>query len=725
LPEKPVAVLQLPRGNLEGIYPRALVLPYLMSCISKREFAIALDMMRRHKVDMNLVVDINPVTFLENSNSDKNSMSGVQHLVGQVQNIDHLNLFIAGLSNENITEWRIQVPPWFQEGTGVLSENESGYTNINGAAKTGAFDFATKVNQVCSKMRDAMIETQNNGVTVFGESIDNSHFLQPILSTFAKENPPKLEDALALIKDDAIKNISSNAGAHLSPLITERAQKSIQYLAFLADYEIIFNAALGTYDFDLAKAVGRNSQMDPKVYLTMLKRLKGMPEFFAKYEVDVKLKRYESALIHLFKAGGESPDNAHFEKCLEFLQQHNLHRLGLKLFDGRDEYTHLIMVSLGEHLLSSNKADLALAIFLATTPSHLDGARRAARVCGDWKSYFACSLDYHDSSAVLDSERQEVALEIAEEIAAGKGGLLSRRDGYASAARILIDYCQDIGGAIDMLISAEMWFEGRRLAALHSDVNFLENVIEAAVSYGQSCLDDFESKAENFENANERYALVLDIRKQAKREGEQGIEEENDETGSLFSVASHASNGSVSSNMSSSSIGSISSVSSMISLGGVSSFSLVGDLDAAKHKSKFNKIGRQKKKRKSKKERNKMKKGSEEELKSLVNTLKNNIVDEEYLPIIVETIQFLAQVGKITYAKEIYDAYELLKKAIEQSQSTRRSKDLEEKASNIHKAYEERQNFDHIILDCEDEVNSLCCSDIAKVVHDFFSFLMI
>jgi len=206
---------------------------------------------------------------------------------------------------------------------------------------------------------------------------------------------------------------------------------------------------------------------------------------------------------------------------------------------------------------------------------------------------------------------------------------------------------------------------------------------------------------------------------------ESKVEEENDETGSLFSVASHASNGSVSSNMSSSSIGSISSVSSMISLGGVSSFSLVGDLDAAKHKSKFNKIGRQKKKRKSKKERNKMKKGSEEELKSLVNTLKNNIVDEEYLPIVVETIQFLAQVGKISYAKEIYDAYESLKKAIEQSQSKRISKDIEEKASNIHKAYEERQNFDNIILDCEDEVNSLCCSDIAKVVHDFFSFLMI
>ena len=54
------------------------------------------------------------------------------------------------------------------------------------------------------------------------------------------------------------------------------------------------------YDYDLAKAVARNSQMDPKVYLPMLKRLRSLPEFVARFEVDIKLERYESALDHLY-----------------------------------------------------------------------------------------------------------------------------------------------------------------------------------------------------------------------------------------------------------------------------------------------------------------------------------------------------------------------------------------------------------------------------------------
>ena len=60
------------------------------------------------------------------------------------------------------------------------------------------------------------------------------------------------------------------------------------------------------YDYDLAKAVARNSQMHPKVYLPMLKRLRSLPEFVARFEVDIKLERYESALDRLYKSGIET-----------------------------------------------------------------------------------------------------------------------------------------------------------------------------------------------------------------------------------------------------------------------------------------------------------------------------------------------------------------------------------------------------------------------------------
>ena len=97
--------------------------------------------------------------------------------------------------------------------------------------------------------------------------------------------------------------------------------------------------------------------MDPKVYLPMLKRLKGLPEFVARFEVDVKLGRYESALHNLYKSGigtDQSIAQEHFDKCLIFIEKHQLHRLGLDLFKNYQPWHQKIMVSLGNNLLKAN-----------------------------------------------------------------------------------------------------------------------------------------------------------------------------------------------------------------------------------------------------------------------------------------------------------------------------------------------------------------------------------
>ena len=85
--------------------------------------------------------------------------------------------------------------------------------------------------------------------------------------------------------------------------MSNAAQSSIQYLAFLADYDLLFDTALRSYDLEMAGAVGRGSQMDPKVYLVLLKRYASLPRYAMRYEIDVRLKRYESALRHLVHMG--------------------------------------------------------------------------------------------------------------------------------------------------------------------------------------------------------------------------------------------------------------------------------------------------------------------------------------------------------------------------------------------------------------------------------------
>merc|ERR1712166_1252482 len=52
LPQQPQMILQMPRGNLEGIYPRALVLRFVMSRIIRGEYIETFRMMRKHKVDL-------------------------------------------------------------------------------------------------------------------------------------------------------------------------------------------------------------------------------------------------------------------------------------------------------------------------------------------------------------------------------------------------------------------------------------------------------------------------------------------------------------------------------------------------------------------------------------------------------------------------------------------------------------------------------------------------
>mmetsp|Transcript_26657 Transcript_26657/g.39433 ORF Transcript_26657/g.39433 Transcript_26657/m.39433 type:complete len:1504 (-) Transcript_26657:138-4649(-) len=715
-PIMPKVVLQLPRGNLEGIHPRALVLPHIMALIDRRKFDIALDMMRRQKVDMNLIVDMSPTECLDGG--------GLRTMVEQVENMNHLNLFIASLTNYNITEWKYPIPSWLLRAQHEVERDMANEEEIS-YSKQKTFDFSTKVNKVCSKLRLEMIASDGKIPHKKGK------FLLPILSTFAKENPPQLESALDLIRKDAIESATElQLSKKRSILLGDQAQGSIKYLAFLAEYVLLFNTALGMYDFELAKAVARNSQMDPKEYLPMLKHLRNLPEFEAKFEVDVKLKRYESALTHLYKFGvsefdGESKfkkfSEGHFRRCKHFIEEHKLHKLGLELFVHYPQWHNEIICSLGEQLFKENKAQLSLSIFLAARPKYLDGAKRSAKACGDYKTFFACL-----NGEMTKEEKYEVAINVAKDVSSGKGGLLGRREGLEAGARILLDYCGDVYGAIEMVISAEMWFEARRLALLHSAEDMQSFIVDEAVTYAKNCIQDFESRLDKFVEANRRYGKVVLIRKEARRSGVDAIDDgQNDETGSLFSLASNASNTSIRSNMSGSSVGSLASVSSVISAGAASSFSLVNNQDVVKHKSKFNNIGRKKKKKKAtRRERIGTKPGSEEELQNLVWTLQSNVIDSTYASIITETAQFLCQVDQLGVAIELYHAY----CSFEESVITHRNDRIENETRNREeeevKARKEGQFYEKVKLECEEQIDKLCCTHLPQLLHDIFVFTL-
>lgn len=718
MPSQPMAVLQMPRGNLEGIYPRALILRFIMLQIAKGQYGEAFRMMRKHKVDLNVLVDFDPWYFYKD---------GINALIKQVPVIDHLNLFISGLQNWDVTQGRFPVPSWLRREN---KESEDRKT----------FDFTTKVNQVCSKAREIMLAAEEH-------EVPTGHYLLPILSTFAKETPPKLDQALSLIKTRALKQHIENSKK--PPMFSEGAQSAIHYLAFLAEYDLLFETALGMYDFEIARAVARNSQMDPKVYLPLLRRLNSLPESFAKYEVDLRLKRFDAALENLYKSykkseslegfdpveGSTNPFGNSFSECMELVKKNNLHGLGLSLFQDQKEESRTIAVALGENLLEQLRPKIALSVFLSANPPHHDGAKQAARAAGEWKTYFSLLMGERTVTSETTEEQKEieaeksrqVARDIAKEIVSKETQFAtkSKQSLHQDAARILLDYGDDLLGAIDLLISSQCWSEAHRISSAYDRDDLVKRCTDGATEYAHGIIDEFYEKSTMFASTTEQYSTILKLRK--KNVYEEGpATNEADDTASLFSAASTMSNMSLQSNASTGSTGSSTSVSSVISVKSSSTFTMTGGDEGHRHRSKFNKGKKQKKKNKKNKKRRKP--GSEEELNALVFELKSSCPNAEYAEMISETVLFLIMTQQTSLAREVFDSYNRMRDAIMKCQTERIVAAKEEILNAERRSREvgEASEDDHHILveiKIEEEVDALRCTDLQQSLDDFFIYL--
>lgn len=80
-------ILQMPRGNLETIFPRALVLAGIRQSIESKDYKTAFLACRSHRVDMNILHDHEPAQF----------MDSVDIFIDQVQKVEHIDLFLSQL----------------------------------------------------------------------------------------------------------------------------------------------------------------------------------------------------------------------------------------------------------------------------------------------------------------------------------------------------------------------------------------------------------------------------------------------------------------------------------------------------------------------------------------------------------------------------------------------------------------------------------------------------
>lgn len=87
IPTNMSIVLQMPRGNLETIFPRAMVVAGIRDLIEEKNYARAFSYCRTQRVDMNILCDHKPEQFLAN----------VGLFLDQLSEVSYIDLFLSSL----------------------------------------------------------------------------------------------------------------------------------------------------------------------------------------------------------------------------------------------------------------------------------------------------------------------------------------------------------------------------------------------------------------------------------------------------------------------------------------------------------------------------------------------------------------------------------------------------------------------------------------------------
>ncbi|KAJ8060085.1 hypothetical protein OCU04_011695 [Sclerotinia nivalis] len=419
-------ILQMPRGNLETIFPRAMVLAGIRKLIEEKNYRKAFTHCRTQRVDMNILYDHAPEQFLSN----------VALFIDQVKKITYIDLFLSSLREEDVTQ------TMYKE-TRVVPQNGNVVPTTNGATSQDATVDITatetsKVNKIC----DAVLEVLKTRTATN---------LQNIITANVCKNPPALDDGLLVV-------------AQLMKEDEALADKAVEHICFLADVNRLYENALGLYNLDLALLVAQQSQKDPREYLPFMQNLQQMTELRRKYSIDDYLSRHTKALNHLHELNA-------FEELQKYTQKHALYKTALAIYRYNPEPLAVITALYAQYLESkSSYKEAALAYeslhnyakatscYLASGPSQ-------------WRETLFCALTGgSDGNPMSGSALTELASTLYD-------ALIESKDYYA-AATIQLDYLSSLETACRTFCKGYFFADALHLIALKARPDLLESVID-------------------------------------------------------------------------------------------------------------------------------------------------------------------------------------------------------------------------------------------------------
>ncbi|KAK2583885.1 hypothetical protein KPH14_001159 [Odynerus spinipes] len=439
LPNDSKTILQMPRGNLECIQPRALSLYIIGEHLKKCEYLAAFDLMRKQRINLNLIYDYEPQIFLQNA----------KKFVEDIANPQWLSLFLSELQNEDVTS--------------TIYSNC--YLNNN---KQTSSQSENKIALVCDLLRNILEGRQ-----------DSDCFIQPILISLVKNREKQgLEGALK-----KLKQIKASESKEVAQSIS--SEDAMKYLLYLVDVNVLFDTALGMYDFDLTMFIASKSQKDPKEYVPFLNDLKKLDENFMKYSIDMHLKRYESALNHISK------DTERFNECLNLIQNQNLYIKGLKLFKKDSKKYKDIAQIYAKYLLNKSKYKEAAIMFHKA--NDYSNALHAYKIAGCWQEAIIVSALLNLSPVELRVLYNELQTRLYED----------KR--YCEASQILIFYLNDPEEAVKALCEGKCWKDAIRIATNVHRLDLIETHIKPGIQeHAEHFMTQLVKNKEDFEKYKTR-----------------------------------------------------------------------------------------------------------------------------------------------------------------------------------------------------------------------------
>eukprot|EP00038_Savillea_parva_P028780 m.66950 g.66950 ORF g.66950 m.66950 type:complete len:1467 (-) comp8400_c0_seq1:13-4413(-) len=406
-------VLQMPRGNLEVICPRPLLIVALQAFLDRRDYRRAFLLARKHRLNLNLLYDRNPLQFDED----------LKLFPTALQDPTYINVFLSDLRDENHAA-----------------------TFDRGGSFAPPVPAPGKRDRICDALRTTMLE-----------SADKRHFLLSIVHAFICRSTPLYGQLLEYLRGIREQGGETNATD------VDRALKYAAVVVKSAD--VLFDAALGTYDFDLVIMVAKVAQKDPKEYLAFLEELAELPDPVRKHRIDMHLKRYERALENLSQAGDD-----HFAECLQLVQDKKLYRAALRIYTALGDADKLkaMQSACAAHLRNSRAYREAGLMF---------------QMCGeDEKALeaFLTGLEWRWALIMIaklgtdDDQTHVMATSLTKQLeAAGR---------FSEAVVIATEYLGDPEYAVVLTISGQLWTEALRLILRHRRQDLVQTHLAPAVT---------------------------------------------------------------------------------------------------------------------------------------------------------------------------------------------------------------------------------------------------